>query len=44
MYTALKHITQAPTQAHKKGGEKRGECQVVETHYKKLVNGSYDSP
>ena len=38
MHTALKHITQTPTQARKKeGGEKKGECQVVQIIYKKLI-------
>ena len=37
MHTTLKHITQAPTQAHKKGGEKKGECCIVQITYKKLI-------
>ena len=38
MHSTLKHITQIPTWALKKGGEeKKGECQVVQMFYNSLI-------
>ena len=38
MHSTLKHTTQIPTWAHKKGGEeKKGECRVVQMFYNDLI-------